>query len=206
MIDINTITEKIKDRRPRPIEKITYCSVLIPLIKINGEWEVIFELRAKDMNTQPGEVSFPGGRIEKNESFKEAAIRETMEELNISRENINIVGELDYLTSHTNLEIHCFLGKISGIEVDRISPNPGEVDYIFTVPLRYFLETEPKGYYMDVENTYNDEFPYNLIPGGKNYKFRKLRRTIYFYQYKDYIIWGYTATMMKHFIELIRDL
>lgn len=206
MIDINTITEKIKDRRPRPIEKITYCSVLIPLIKINGEWEVIFELRAKDMNTQPGEVSFPGGRIEKNESFKEAAIRETMEELNISRENINIVGELDYLTSHTNLEIHCFLGKISGIEVDRISPNPGEVDHIFTVPLRYFLETEPKGYYMDVENTYNDEFPYNLIPGGKNYKFRKLRRTIYFYQYKDYIIWGYTATMMKHFIELIRDL
>ncbi len=36
---------------------------------------------------------------------------------------------------------------------------------------------------------YNDEFPYNLIPDGKDYKFRKSRRTIYFYQYNDYIIW-----------------
>ncbi|HLR21217.1 MAG TPA: CoA pyrophosphatase [Tissierellaceae bacterium] len=206
MLNINSIVERLKNREPESMEEINHCAILIPLVKIDGEWEIIFELRSKNMSTQPGEVSFPGGKMETNESYKETAVRETVEELNIPKESIDILGELDYLRSYTNLEIHCFLGTISGISVDNISPNPGEVDHIFTVPLKYFLETEPEGYYMDVENTYNAEFPYNLIPGGKDYKFRKLRRTIYFYQYNDYVIWGYTATMIKHLIEIIKDL
>lgn len=188
------------------MEEMAEFAVLIPLINNKGQWELIYELRAMDMKSQPGEVSFPGGRLEKGETFREAAIRETIEELNIKEENIDIIGELDYLISHANLKIHCFLGTISGVDVDKIEPNPSEVDHLFTVPLNYYLNTEPKGYDLEMQTKYSEEFPYNLIPGGKNYNFRKSERKIYFYQYNDYTIWGYTATMTKHLTEIIKGL
>lgn len=206
LLDIDRIADILKDRVPKSMEKMSEFAVLVPLIKNKGQWELIYEFRAMDMKTQPGEVSFPGGRLEKGETFKEAAIRETMEELNISRDNIRIIGELDYLISYANLQIRCFLGTIEGVNVDNILPNPSEVDHLFTVPLDYFLNNEPKGYDLEMMTKYNEEFPYNLIPGGKNYKFRKSKRTIYFYQFNGYTIWGYTATMTKHLITLLKDL
>ncbi|MDR7870963.1 MAG: CoA pyrophosphatase [Tissierellaceae bacterium] len=206
MLDINYIQEKLKNRVPRPMEKMAEFAVLIPLINNKGKWEVIYELRAINMKSQPGEVSFPGGRLEKGETFKDAAIRETMEELNIDENNINVLGELDYLISYANLEIHCFLATISGLDVDNIIPNPSEVDHLFTIPLDFILNNDPKAYSLEMETKYNEEFPYNLIPNGKNYNFRKSKRSIYFYEYNDYIIWGYTATMTKHLSKILKDL
>lgn len=203
-MDIELIQERLKKRIPRPMEKMAEFAVLIPLINNKGKWELIYELRAMNMKSQPGEVSFPGGRLENGETFQEAAIRETIEELNIEEININILGELDYLVSYANLEIHCFLATISGVDVDKIYPNPAEVDHLFTIPLDFFLNNEPKAYSLEMETKYNEEFPYNLIPKGKDYNFRKSKRTIYFYIYNDYIIWGYTATMTKHLLELLR--
>lgn len=203
-LDINTIIEKVKDRIPKPLDSFQEYSVLIPLININGQWNIIFELRSMNLNTQPGEISFPGGKVEDGESFKDAAVRETMEELSINQFNIEVLGELDYLVS--NITIRCFVGLLSGVNVDKIQPNPEEVDHIFTVPLGYFLETEPKEYNLNLETKYNAEFPYNLIPNGKDYNFRKVVNKVCFYEYNDYIIWGYTAKMMKNFIKIIKDL
>lgn len=206
MLNIDYIAERLKNRIPRPIDEITEFAVLIPLIKNKGQWEIIYELRAMDMESQPGEVSFPGGGLEGDETFKEAAIRETMEELNIKEENIKVLGELDYLISPGYVEIHCFLGTISGLDVDKIEPNPSEVDHLFTVPLDYILNNEPKGYRLETQTMFNEEFPYNLIPGGKDYNFGKAERPIYFYQYMDYIIWGFTASMTRHLSKLLKDL
>ena len=206
MLDLKLLAKKLEDRVPRSMEEMAEFAVLVPLINNNGQWELIYELRAMDMKSQPGEVSFPGGRLEKGETFKEAAIRETMEELNIKEENITIIGELDYLISYANLKIHCFLGTISGIDVDKMEPNPWEVDHLFTIPVDYILNTEPKGYELGLQTMHNEEFPYNLLPNGKNYSFRESKRTIYFYQYNDYIIWGYTATMTRHLASILKEL
>ncbi|HZK00722.1 MAG TPA: CoA pyrophosphatase [Tissierellaceae bacterium] len=206
MLDIDYIEEKIKRRSPKSMERVDEFAVLIPIINNNGKWELIYELRAMDMKSQPGEVSFPGGRVEEGETFRQAALRETIEELNIEEKNIRVLGELDYLISYAHLEIHCFLAVISGVVVDKIIPNPTEVDHLFTVPLEFILNNEPKGYNLELETKYSEEFPFNLIPNGKNYSFRKSERTIYFYEYGDYIIWGYTATMTKHLAELLKDL
>ena len=205
-MDINVIRHKVENRIPKVLDLIGEYSVLIPLIKVEEQWNVIFELRSMNMNTQPGEISFPGGKVEEGESFKQAAIRETTEELRIVEQNIEVLGELDYLVSPSNINIYCFLGVISGINVDKINPNPKEVDHIFTVPLEYFLETEPKIYKLNLETKYNSEFPYNLIPNGKDYDFSKVVNKVCFYEYKDYIIWGYTAKMIKNFIEILKDL
>lgn len=203
---IQDLRKKIEKRQVESIEPMSKFAVLLPLIKNEGSWELIFEYRAMDLKSQPGEISFPGGRLEDQESYRDAAIRETMEELRIEREKIDLIGELDYLISYSNMKIHSFLGLIRDIKIEDISPNPQEVDHIFTVPLDYFLNNEPKEYYLEMETKYNAEFPYNLIPNGKNYDFRKPRRKIYFYQYKDYIIWGYTAAMARQLIEIIKDL
>lgn len=205
-LDINKIINKVRNRTPKAMDISKKYSVLIPLIERDGDWEVIFELRAKNMKSQPGEISFPGGRLEKNESYEEAAIRETIEELRIKEENINVVGELDYLVSYANITIHCFLALISGVNVDKIQPNKEEVDHLFTVPIKYFLDNDPKIYYLDLTTMDNDEFPYNLIPNGKDYNWRRGKHSVYFYEYKDYIIWGYTAKMIRHLVEIIKDL
>lgn len=203
-MDIKDIIEKFKNRIPSPIDMTKNYSVLIPLIDNNGKWEIIYELRSKDLNTQPGEISFPGGGVDKGETFKEAAIRETIEELNISKNNIEVIGELDYLVSYEGRVIYCYLGIISGVDINKIQPNKSEVDHIFTVPLEFFLETEPDTYYMDLETVLNEEFPYNLIPNGREYGWRTGKRSVHFYNYNDYIIWGYTAKMTKQLIDIIK--
>lgn len=205
-LNVNEIKDRIQNRTPRILDLIGEYSVLLPLIEVDNELHIIFELRSMNLNTQPGEISFPGGKLEEGESFKEAAIRETIEELRINKDNIKVLGELDYLVSPSNISIHCFLGIISGVNVDKLDPNPEEVDHIFTVPLNYFLETEPKIYILNLETKFNAEFPYNLIPKGKDYNFRQVVNRVCFYEYNDYVIWGYTAKMIKNFIERLKDL
>lgn len=205
-LEIEKLVKRLRKRKVGSIEPMLKFAVLIPIIKNNDRWELIFELRSMDLKSQPGEISFPGGRLEENEGYMEAAVRETIEELNIGEENIEVLGELDYLISYSNMRIHCFLGLVSGVRAEDISPNPAEVDHVFTVPLDYFLNNQPKEYYLEMETKYNAEFPYNLIPKGRDYNFRKPRRPIYFYQYNDYIIWGYTASMVNQLVKTIKDL
>lgn len=200
-MEIERIRKLIESRTPRLIDINNEYSVLIPIVERNNRLEIIFELRSKNMNSQPGEISFPGGRVEGNESFKDAAIRETMEELNIKKDNINIIGELDYLVSYANIIIRCFVGTIS--EIEDIVPNPDEVDHIFTIPLDFFLEMEPDTYYLKLQTALNNEFPYDLIPNGRQYNWRTGKHTVMFYKYKDYVIWGLTAKLMKNFVDIL---
>lgn len=204
MIDIDKIVNKIKDRVPKPLDIKQEYAVVLPLINIGGSWELIYEVRSNNLKRQPGEISFPGGQVEEGESYKQAAIRETAEELNIGEENINIIGELDYLVSRDNTVIYAFAAIIENINVDDINPNSDEVNHIFTVPIDFFINNEPELYYIDLEPIIRDDFPYNLIPNGKGYKWRMGKHSVYFYKYKDYVIWGYTARMTKSFVDMIK--
>lgn len=204
MIKIENVIKKVKGRVPKPLDVEYKYAVLVPMININGRWELIYEVRAKGLKRQPGEISFPGGEVEKGETYKEAAVRETIEELNIKNENINVIGELDYLVSYSNITIHSFLATINDINVDNIAPGKDEVDHIFTVPIDFFIKNEPKVYYLDLHTVIGGDFPYNLIPGGVNYNWQIGKHSVYFYNYKEYVIWGYTAKMTKHFIDIIK--
>lgn len=203
-VDIENIKKKIIDREPKALGVKYKYAVLIPMIRVNGQWEIIYELRASTLNRQPGEISFPGGKVEKGETYEEAAIRETVEELNIEESNIEIVGELDYFISHSDDAIHSFLGIIDGIDLDQIDPSKAEVDHIFTVPLDFFIETEPEIYYIELNRSINKDLPYNLIPNGEKYNWQKIKDSVYFYMYEDYVLWGYTAKMTNRFIEIIK--
>jgi len=204
VIDINNVIDRIKGRVPHPLDVNMEYSVVLPLINIEGSWELIYEVRSNELERQPGEISFPGGKVEEGESYKEAAIRETVEELNIEKDSIKIIGELDYLVTRDNTVIHAFAAIIENVHIEDINPNKDEVNHIFTVPIDFFINNEPKLYYIDLQPVINDDFPYNLIPDGKSYKWRMGKHSVHFYEYRGYVIWGYTAKITKNFIDIIK--
>ncbi|MEO2508901.1 CoA pyrophosphatase [Clostridium paraputrificum] len=199
---INDIKEKLNSKESyiNGWEKMKRASIIIPLMDINEEVYVLFQVRAKKLKSQPGDVCFPGGKIDKCETPKEAALREINEELGLK--DVEIIKEMDILIRHDGMIIHPFVAKVNNIE--ELDINEDEVEEIFYLPLSYLLEYTP----MEVKNKLiierGDNFPYHLIEGGKNYKFKTGEYISTFYQYKDYVIWGITASMLKDFINNIK--
>jgi coenzyme A diphosphatase NUDT7 len=66
-MDIKSIKDRLKNFKPKPMDYEVSFAVLVPLIEIDGELNIIYEVRSNSI-TQPGEISFPGGRIEEGES------------------------------------------------------------------------------------------------------------------------------------------
>lgn len=199
-LNLRKIKAKVQGRKPLPVDVKNRFSVMIPLIKRDGEIHLLFEKRAFTLRNQPGEISFPGGRIEKGESPREAAVRETAEELLISEREIEIYSEGDFVVNPYAAIIYTFVGEIKK-DFDKISPSEDEVEKVFTVPISYFLKTKPKSYKINLRVERNKEFPYHLIPNGVNYKFKRGREEVLFYEYEDEIIWGFTAKMARRFVE-----
>jgi coenzyme A diphosphatase NUDT7 len=189
---------------------ITQCAdtrvtaVLVPLVQLSGgEWAVLFERRALSLRRQPGEVSFPGGHWEATDVDERAtALRETCEELQTSPENIEFLADLDVLATWSGLLVYPFLGWVRHPE--KLKPNPSEVAELFTVPLKRLLETEPKVYDLRLHPQPADDFPFHLVPGGREYHWRKMVARQLFYEMDGRVIWGMTARILNHFLELIR--
>ena len=198
--ELFTIKEKFRHKKPRAIDVRNAYSVLIPLIKRDNEVHILFEKRALSLKNQPGEISFPGGGIERGENSRDAAIRETCEELLINKRDLSIIGKGDFLVNPYLAIIYSYVG-ILNIEFDAISPSKEEVESIFTIPLDFFKINKPKSYKTKINLIREDSFPYELIPNGRNYKWKRAEGEMDFYVYKDIVIWGFTAKMLRNFIK-----
>lgn len=182
-------------------EEYTKYAVGIPLININNELSVLFQVRARNLKNQPGEISFPGGRIEKNESSLIAAVRETCEELNIRNNSIENLGNLDLLITQHNKIIYSYVFHLD--EKTEIQPSENEVDHVFFVPLSFFIHNKPISKAIKILSEPLDELPYSNLTGAMEYKWIEGRGNIYLYKFENYVIWGLTAKIMKHFIDMI---
>lgn len=196
---------KFKNREAKIIESYRDSSVLLPLVEVDGELHILFEVRAKTLRSQPGDVSLPGGKRDEGESILETAIRETEEELNISRDKINVIGKLDYMFMSYGMTIYGYVGILQDININDINYNKDEVDHIFTVPISFFKENNPKKYDLNLNLVHDEEFPHHLIENGTKYKWRKRKETIRFYRYKGYTIWGITATFIENFVDILKS-
>lgn len=204
-MDLDVIMNKIKHHTPSVLghEHFIKSAVLLPLVRKNDGLHVLFEIRSKNMRRQPGEICFPGGRIEAHdEDARAASIRETTEELGISEGKILDVRPLDYLVTAFGMIVYTHAGLISMDE--QLDPNPLEVEEIFTVPLSFFLENDPEIYHVNLHVQPEEKFPFERIPGGENYNWSTSQIDEYFYNYDDKVIWGLTARILSHFIEMIR--
>lgn len=204
-MNINYVFDVFKNREGKPMGIKQSYSVLLPLVLIDGEWHILFEVRANTLDTQPGEISFPGGAVEEQEAPRDAAIRETHEELNIELDKVRTIGELDYLFSPYNMMIYGYVGMLENIDLDSINFNKQEVAHIFTVPVKFFVDNEPLLYHVSLEVSEDDKFPYHLIPDGKDYKWRSAKNPVFFYLYNEHIIWGLTARFIKNFVDILKS-
>ncbi len=202
-MNLELINNKFKNRKVKPEGRYKEFSVLIPLINRNNELHLLFETRSENLNTQPGEICFPGGGIEAGEKPVEAAIRETQEELNIKKNNIKIIGAADYIVTPFNLILYPYVGILEDIQFENIDFNHDEVGDIFTVPLDFLIKTDPVSYYVNTKLEIPHDFPYHKIQNGKVYNWRTGKYSILFYEYNGYVIWGMTAKIIKNFIDII---
>lgn len=166
----------------RANEPLTPAAVLVPLVERGDETTVILTKRTEDLKDHPGQISFPGGRVDPgDDSPVETALRETEEEIGIGRNKIEILGRLDTYLTATGFSVTPVVGRIETPFETR--PEPGEVAEIFEVPLSFLLD------------------PANHLREER--WFGDLQWFAYAMPYAQYRIWGITAGMIRNFYEIL---
>ena len=206
---IKKIQYQLNNTKTKPLNIKTSYAIMVPLHEDDkGNLSLLYQVRSENLTTQPGEISFPGGRVEKGETPSQAAIRETIEELGISIKNIKPLGKLDFLVTPYNFAIYPYLGQLIDISVEEINNNDNlnEIKKVFTVPLNFLINNQPEEYKINVRTKpkENSDFPFHLIKDGHNYQWREGDYSVLFYRYQDKIIWGFTALFTYNFIEHLK--
>lgn len=199
--DFNELKQKMSGHVPvyPEVQMPQTSAVLIPLLDRPDGISILFERRASTLRHQPGEICLPGGRMEPGESAVETAIRETCEELLIEPDQIETAGEMNGIMGPAGAPIWPVIGQLSDY---RGSYSVNEVAEVFTVPVKWFMEHEAAVYKADMVTVPGDDFPYDLIPGGRDYSFRKKATEFYFYQTRSGVIWGLTAHVIHSFVQI----
>jgi len=180
------------------------ASVLIPLVWEKEELAVLFEVRSPHLTWQPGEICFPGGRIDPTDgSPQSAAVRETVEELGLPAEKINVLGSLQEVVSQLGVRLYPFVGYIT--ESHHMNPSPDEVSEVFTVPLDFLLASDPIIGHMERCTRPLADFPFALLGGYSDGWKRRKNYQVLFYQYGQHVIWGLTAQVLHNFLEIYRE-
>lgn len=202
-MNISEVIKKLNDDKyaQQGNKELSKFAVLLPLVEINSETHILFEVRSMNLRRQPGEICFPGGKIEYGETEKQCAIRETSEELGIDESEIRDVIPLDFMLNASSNIIYPFVGAINNPKM--IKPNEFEVGELFTVPLSYFQKTKPEVYKIHYKIEPEEGFPFHLIRGGEKYKWHTRQLDEHFYQYNGKVIWGLTARVLVNFLSLL---
>lgn len=159
----------VGDQAPTP------AAVLVPLVEHRSGLTVLLTQRTAHLTDHAGQVSFPGGRVEPQDTDAVAtALRETEEEIGLHRRHIEIIGQMsDYITG-TGFKVTPVIGFVTpGFT---LNPDPFEVDEVFEVPLDFLLD------------------PANHARKQLMYKGRL--REYYAMPYNGHYIWGATAGMI----------
>lgn len=207
----NFLKNKIEDKIIGQEKKLLF-SVMVLFCEIDGKLNLLFEERAMNI-AQGGEISFPGGKKEKDENFTETALRETEEEIGIPKNRIEKVVNYGKLLMPTGQFIEVKLGYIENFSLNEIKLNKDEVERVFLVPLEFLLETEPHIEKVMVQNNPYYEngnkkivFPSEKLGLPKIYwKPWGKEREVYFYKYKSDVIWGITGEILYSLINDIKN-
>lgn len=164
---------------------LTAASVLIPLVVHPERMTLLLTQRTSHLHDHAGQVSFPGGRVDPEDLDAVAtALRETEEEIGLSRRHVEVIGALpDYVTG-TGFRVTPIVALVH--PPFELTADSFEVAEIFEVPLAFLMN----GAHHERRSA---EFPNR--PG---------RRSFYAMPYEDYFIWGATAGMLRNLYHFIR--
>lgn len=192
-------------------------AVLIPLIFMDNEFHFLFEKRSANIR-QGGEICFPGGEHDEadDSNFEETAIRETVEELGIDKNEIEIIGELGILFGGSGAIIHAFIGELKLKDLNSYKIDNTEVEKIFTIPVSFFQKNPPEVYHVRLES-----HPYYFNENGEKIILLPVdelklpvryanpwgisKRKVLVYKTGEDIVWGMTANLVNEFVNKINS-
>ena len=176
------------------------AAVCIPLLETADGYDILFEVRSASVASQPGDICLPGGSVEEGETTQEAALREMCEELLVRPGQMEVLGLMDLFGGGTG-RFYVYPYAVILREYEGTF-STDEVAQVFSVPLDFFLNTEPEIYHTSMKVIPEEGFPFERIHGGREYGWRERREEILFYQYGGHTIWGMTAKIVHAFSTL----
>ena len=174
-----------KNAIPGSPEPGTYKSACVFLLLFNLEEPHILAIQKTDSEGYPwrNQMALPGGHLEAEDASPlEGAYRELEEETRISRDQVELIGSLGHYQTINGRDIEAFIGVWDATGPVRYDPS--EIARILTIPLRALVQTHRLGNF------------HNRIPS-----IDELR-----YPFEDVVIWGATARILHHLIELLYPL
>jgi 8-oxo-dGTP pyrophosphatase MutT (NUDIX family) len=162
----------------------TRAAVLVPLVNRPDGLHVLLTERSADLPDHPGQISFPGGRVEPDDaSLAAAALREAAEEVGLAHERVAILGQLAEYETVTGYRVTPVVGWVE--PPFTLTPDPIEVADVFEVPLHFLLDPA------------NQQRHYRMLG--------TLRRDYWAIPYRERYIWGATAAMLLILDRTLRE-
>ena len=187
---------------PAPGESPRRAAVLIPIVRDREGPSLLMEVRAMHIR-QPGEICFPGGRVEEGESDIEAALRETREELGIEPSAVKVLKTMAPEPHADRRPIVPVLAEIESFDPSRLSLRREEVGEVFTLPIAWLLSHEPAVF--DMSDPESEALPPKLRRYLAKYDRSSLKRTTPYWEYGPHGIWGLTARLLVRLRNMLRD-
>jgi 8-oxo-dGTP pyrophosphatase MutT (NUDIX family) len=163
--------------RTEPAARLTPAAVLVPIVVRPTGFTVLLTQRTQHLKDHPGQISFPGGRVEATDKNPTTtALRETQEEIGLPHHCVDVMGYLDAYETATGFLVTPVVGFVQ--PVFRLKLDRFEVLEVFEVPLTFLLD------------------PRNHQIGELT--FRGTKRRFWVFHYEDHFIWGATAGMIMN--------
>lgn len=204
-MELSQTEEFFRTRQPEPMDAAGSFALLVPLVRERGELFLLYEVRSRALRRQPGEICFPGGKLEGTESPEECALRETWEELAIPASAIHVMGPLDFIVHRSGGVIYPVLGLADRAAVEGMARNPAEVEETFLVPLSDLWDQTPREHACPLVPRPEEGFPYEELGIPRNYPWANGRETVLSYFWGDRVIWGLTGRVTRNLIKLLKE-
>lgn len=179
------LTKKLSNYAPRQLA-LDYpeAGILVPVTDDENNPEMIFTLRSANLKTHRGQVSYPGGKRDPEDSSLAAtALRETHEEIGLPPDQVDVIAPLSQVMSRYGILVTPYVGVVPGDHP--VVPNPYEIESVFRVPLSFFLEDRRER--TDALSFLNHTF---YVPC---------------YRWERYQIWGLSAVVLVDFMNAVYD-
>jgi 8-oxo-dGTP pyrophosphatase MutT (NUDIX family) len=181
---VDQIRKILSSRKRRIIEHppFSHAAVLVPLFKKGEGCHLLFTKRSDQVKYHKGEISFPGGVVDEEDlELINTALREADEEIGLKKSDVQVIGILDDIITVTQFIVTPIVGFFPYPYAFKVSEV--EIAELIEVPLSSLLD----------EACFSKK---EIIRGGQ-------REVVYAYQYREHIIWGATARILKQFLDLI---
>ena len=163
-----------------------HAEVLVPILKQDHKWHVLFTRRTSSLPEHSGQVAFPGGRADPNDdSLEVTALREAQEEINLSPSDVRILGRLREIRTISNYCVMPIVGRIPWPYEFQLARE--EVSRVFTIPLDWLADLK------------NHEIKFRELPSPHSPV-----PVIYFNRFDGELLWGISAEITLNFLESLQ--